>query len=134
MTGRYFYRNPGGNMTGKWERVDLGLNVDSMLLVDVDGDGQLDVIAEALPDVYWLKPLDKEGNNWRAMKVASISSGVTCQRSGLRTGPTGSWKTSSNCIVRGRPVLHFDPGRSDKNPLARNAHCGGCHRRRHRHR
>jgi len=43
-----------------------------MLVLDVDGDGQLDVIAEALPDIYWLKPLDRLCNSCKATKVASI--------------------------------------------------------------
>ena len=50
VAGRYFYRNPGGAMTGKWVRSDLGLNVDGMLFVmlnnlDVaDMDGDCDII------------------------------------------------------------------------------------------
>ena len=31
--GRYFYRNPGGDMTAKWERIDFGINVDAVLFV-----------------------------------------------------------------------------------------------------
>jgi hypothetical protein len=72
VAGRYFYRNPGGDMTGKWERVDFGMIVDAMLVVDVDGDGRGDAIAEALPNVFWLKPLDKPGNSWKAMRIGTI--------------------------------------------------------------
>ena len=84
VTGRYFYRNPGGDMTGPWERVDVGMNVDAMLMLDVDGDGQLNVIAEHLPDVYWLKPVDKEANSWKALKVASIPTASHVNGQGYR--------------------------------------------------
>jgi Chitobiase/beta-hexosaminidase C-terminal domain/FG-GAP-like repeat len=72
VSGRYFYRNPGGDMTDAWDRVDLGMNVDAILLLDVDGDGQLDAIGERLPDVYWLKPLDPQGNAWKALRIGSV--------------------------------------------------------------
>ena len=72
VSGRYFYRNPGGDMTGKWERIDFGFNVDGMLFVDVDGDSYGDIIAEALPDVYWLEAQDSSGNSWKATKIGSI--------------------------------------------------------------
>ena len=72
VAGRYFYRNPGGDMTGKWQRVDFGLNVDGMLFVDVDGDEFGDVIAEALPDVYWLEAKDKQCSSWTAHKIAQL--------------------------------------------------------------
>ena len=71
VSGRYFYRNPGGDMMGKWDRVDFGMNMDGMLMVDVDGDGRPDVIAERLPEVYWLKPLDPQGNSWKAYKIGT---------------------------------------------------------------
>jgi len=60
-------------MTGPWKRVTFPINVDGMLLTDVDGDGQLDVIGEAVLDVYWLKPLDREGDNW---KIGTIPEGT----------------------------------------------------------
>lgn len=72
VSGRYFYRNPGGDMTGKWHRVDLGLNVDGMLFIDVDGDKFGDIIAEALPDVYWLEAQDRQGNSWKATKIGTL--------------------------------------------------------------
>ncbi|MEA2064311.1 MAG: VCBS repeat-containing protein [Gemmatimonadota bacterium] len=72
VSGRYFYRNPGGDMTGRWQRVDLGINVDGMLFADVDGDKFGDVIAEALPDVYWLEAEDSRGDSWKAVKVCTV--------------------------------------------------------------
>lgn len=76
VSGRYFYRNPGGDMTAPWSRVMFPVNADGMLLVDVDGDGQLDVIAEAAPDVYWLKPLDPQGDTWQPIKIGTIPKGT----------------------------------------------------------
>ncbi len=55
VAGRYIYLNPGGDLTGSWKRIDLGMNVDGMLITDVDGDEYADIIAEALPDVWWLE-------------------------------------------------------------------------------
>jgi len=72
VSGRYVYRNPGGDMTQAWSRIDLGFNVDGMLFVDVDDDEFADVIAEALPDVYWLEAEDFHGNVWKTMKIGSI--------------------------------------------------------------
>ena len=72
VAGRYFYRNPGGNMTGEWQRVTFDLNVDGMLLVDVDGDSLGDVIAEALPDVFWLEARNRQGSSWKATKIGTL--------------------------------------------------------------
>lgn len=72
IAGRYFYRNPGGDMTGKWDRITFEINVDGMLIVDVDGDAFADVIAQALPDVYWLEARDKKGNYWNAKKIGAL--------------------------------------------------------------
>ncbi len=72
IAGRYFYRNPGGNMSGRWQRITFSINVDAMLVVDVDGDSFTDAIAEALPDVYWLEAEDKQGNSWKAKKIGTL--------------------------------------------------------------
>ncbi len=72
VSGRYFYRNPGGDLTSPWPRVDLGLNVDGMLFTDVDGDAFGDIIGTALPDVYWLEAEDEQGNAWRATKIGEL--------------------------------------------------------------
>lgn len=74
VSGRYCYLNPGGNMESHWERIDFGKNVDAMLVTDVDGDGYADVIAEALPNVYWLEATDKTGTKWNITQITRIPS------------------------------------------------------------
>lgn len=72
VAGRYIYRNPGGGMSRKWERFDFGLNVDGMLIVDVDDDLYADVIATALPFVYWLEAENQLGSSWNPIRVAKL--------------------------------------------------------------
>lgn len=72
VSGKYFYRNPGGDLTGVWARSTFPVDADAMLVLDVDGDGQLDVIAQALPNIYWFKP-NTDGSQWTARSVASLT-------------------------------------------------------------
>jgi hypothetical protein len=73
ISGRYFYLNPGGKMDGKWQRTDLGMNVDGYLFVDIDNDEFADVIAEALPDVYWFEADNFQGSSWSCRKIGEIT-------------------------------------------------------------
>lgn len=72
VSGRYFYLNPGGNMEGQWKRADLGMNVDGYLFADVDGDENADVIALALPNVYWCEADNWEGTSWTMRKIGEM--------------------------------------------------------------
>jgi hypothetical protein len=72
VAGRYVYHNPGADMSAPWSRIDLGLNVDGMLFVDVDGDDCGDIIGMALPRVYWLEAQDPEGQSWQARQIGSL--------------------------------------------------------------
>lgn len=72
VAGRYWYRNPGGAMTEPWQRIDLGLNVDGMLVVNVDDDNLTDIIAQALPAVYWLEAAEPGGATWKAVKIDTL--------------------------------------------------------------
>lgn len=71
VSGKYFYRNPAGDLTGSWRRTTFPVDADAMLVVDVDGDGQQDVIAQALPAVYWLKP-NADGGQWSYREIAHL--------------------------------------------------------------
>jgi len=72
VSGRYYYRNPGGDMTAHWERNDLGMNVDGVLWIDADGDSLADCIAEALPAVYWLEATDRTCSEWIPRRIAEV--------------------------------------------------------------
>jgi FG-GAP-like repeat len=72
VSGRYVYQNPGGTMEKKWRRSDLGENLDGMLWADVDGDENADIIAEALPGIYWMEATDKTLTRWKKTLIASI--------------------------------------------------------------
>ncbi len=72
VAGRYIYINPGGDLTDDWQRIDLGMNVDGMLITDIDGDEYADIIAEALPDVWWMEASDTKATEWKGKIIANI--------------------------------------------------------------
>jgi hypothetical protein len=72
VAGRYFYINPAGNMEGKWKRYDLGLNADGCMIVDIDGDKKMDVLAMAYPNVLWLEAKNKKGNAWTNKIIGQV--------------------------------------------------------------
>lgn len=72
LTGRWVYLNPGGDMSSDWLKIDIGMNVDGILIMDVDGDEYGDVIAQALPNVYWFEATNKEGTSWKSIKIGEI--------------------------------------------------------------
>ena len=71
VSGRYLYLNPGDDLAAKWRRVVFPVDVDAMLVFDVDGDGQLDVIGQDLPDLVWLRR-DRQTGHWQARTVAQL--------------------------------------------------------------
>ena len=84
FTGCHGYRNPGGSMTGNWDRVTFP--------IDVDGDALADVIAEDLPAVYETEPSSSIASNtssWAKFSIlppkyiyfdcVRLSNGPTCR-------------------------------------------------------
>ncbi len=72
VCGKYFYLNPGGQMTDAWERTEFRFAYDGYHFVDVDGDHLADIIAEDLPNVVWLEADDFNGSSWSARKIGQI--------------------------------------------------------------
>jgi hypothetical protein len=72
IAGWYLYRNPGGDMSGKWKRTELEPRADGVLFTDVDNNDKADIIAVAGRDVYWFEvPVSMEGK-MIAHKVGQI--------------------------------------------------------------
>lgn len=72
VSGRSVYLNPGQGMTSPWKRMDLGRNADSCLLVETNGDGRLNIIAQALPDVIEFTFTGQESAPFESRVVAQI--------------------------------------------------------------
>ncbi len=72
VAGKYFYLNPGGDMSGCWNRTAFGFAYDGYLFTDVDGDQMADIIAEDLPHVIWLEADDLNGTSWSARKIGEV--------------------------------------------------------------
>ena len=79
VAGRYFYKNPGGDMTGRWNRTVLPgkPSIDAMLIIDVDDDEYGDIIAEDLPGVFWFEADNTQGTSFTLRaRIGEIPSGL----------------------------------------------------------
>jgi hypothetical protein len=85
VSGRYVYLNPDNDMTSQWPRVDLGMNVDGMLFLDVDGDVLADIIAQALPEVYWFEAIEPGGESWQSRRIGELPQTGHVNGQGYRT-------------------------------------------------
>ncbi|MEM7379603.1 MAG: VCBS repeat-containing protein [Bacteroidota bacterium] len=72
LSGRYLYHNPGDTMESPWERTVLDDNVDGILCFDVDGDPYADLIAMALPDLFWYEALNTEATAFSRKRIGSV--------------------------------------------------------------
>jgi hypothetical protein len=72
VAGEWYYKNPGGDMSAKWERITFPVEVDAVLALDADGDDFADVIGLRLPQIYWLEANDKEGTSWSYVQIGSM--------------------------------------------------------------
>lgn len=86
VSGRCVYLNPGDGMTSEWEKLDLGQNADGCLLVDTTGDGRLNIIAQALPDVVEFTWNGPENPGFENQVVAQIPPTGHHNGQGYRTG------------------------------------------------
>ncbi|MBX2815943.1 MAG: VCBS repeat-containing protein, partial [Saprospiraceae bacterium] len=72
VSGRYLYRNPCADMEAHWERQSLDDNVDAILMINIDDDPYADIIAQALPDLYWFEAIDQEASAFTRRKIATV--------------------------------------------------------------
>ncbi len=72
LAGSSIYLNPGGDLAGNWKRINVGIDARSLVLANINNDGNPDLLALAPPDLYWLEALDPEGIQWASIKVATL--------------------------------------------------------------
>lgn len=71
VSGRSVYLSPGDDLSGSWEKRDLGRNVDANLIYRLTGEKQPFILAEALPDVVRFA-VDENGTIGPGEVVASV--------------------------------------------------------------
>jgi hypothetical protein len=109
LSGRYWYRNPGGDMSGTWERGEFPDGMHAAMVVDVDGDEHLDVIAQkddgSEIGLYWL---EEDGGSWSQVKVGGVdraSHGLGAQ--GYRVGQIESGGREEVALSSGNGIYYF---------------------------
>lgn len=71
-SGPYFYRNPGGAMTGAWARATAFSGGHLFMAADVDGDDRADLLGlqdnagGGRIDLYWIEATDAGATDWAA--------------------------------------------------------------------
>lgn len=108
VSGRYFYRNPGGDMSGHWSRADLGRNLDAILITDVDGDARGDLIAQALPDILWVEASDAVATGWTARTVAQAPRTGHVNGQGFELGQLVPGGRPEIALASGKGIYFFE--------------------------
>jgi len=83
ITGRYAYVNPKIDMTGEWERMDFGQNMDAQLITDIDNDEFGDIIAVHCKKQFWIEPEDMSLKTW---KIREVCNAPVCMYGGSPQG------------------------------------------------
>jgi hypothetical protein len=107
-SGRYIYRNPGGDLSASWVRKDLGKNVDAILVTDVDDDDRGDVIAQALPGIFWLEAADDAGDTWSVRKVAVVPKTGHVNSQGFALGQLVPGGKPEIVLASGEGIYYFE--------------------------
>ncbi len=72
LSGNYYYRNPGGSLTGNWERFEFLPGVSGLFFTNVNDDDIDDIIAVSGSDVYWYEVVNQYKKMFNVYKTGSI--------------------------------------------------------------
>lgn len=74
-SGGYWYRNPGGDLRGKWIQWSLPDDFHAFATLDVDGDGNSEIIAQRTRgdelELHWLAA-QRGGADWTVHQIGSV--------------------------------------------------------------
>ena len=107
-------------MTGKWDRVDLGWNVDGLLFIYVKGEKFGHIIASALPDVYLLTAQDLQGNSWNAVRIGEVPPTTHVNGQGYRKAQIAPGGNEEVLLATGNGIYYFEVPETRSERLAGN--------------
>jgi hypothetical protein len=106
-SGPYVYRNPGGHMATRWTRVALPNDVDAIAIVEIDGDQFGDIIAQKLPDIYWLEATDPQGDGWAATLIGAAPATDHVNGQGYAVGRLGADGPAAVFVAAGDGIYAY---------------------------
>jgi hypothetical protein len=73
IAGAFLYRNPGGDLAGRWERsIVFDEDIDVFFAVDVNGNRYADLVGLRDATLYWLEAQDEKATRWTARAIARV--------------------------------------------------------------
>ena len=124
ISGQYWYQNPGGDMLGNWTQTNLPAGMQAILVEDVDGDAQIDIIAQqdetTAIGLYWLEATNPEGTTWSTVAIGSVpSASHNLGAQGYRSGQIEAGGRPEILISSGDGIYYFNiPASPDAGQLA----------------
>ncbi len=122
ISGTFWYRNPDGDLQNTWTQTPLPANLHGILVVDVDGDPWIDIIAqEAGPgdiEVHWLEAANSSGTAWNTTLIGTVDQAShSLGAQGYRTGQIEAGGKPEVLLSSGNGIYYF---RIPANPEAGN--------------
>jgi hypothetical protein len=71
VSGKYFYRNPGGSMENTWKRIRFPVSVDAVAIVALGNDRPGGVFGVGCDGTWWLECTDRSGVSWSAQRIGT---------------------------------------------------------------
>lgn len=114
ISGRYVYLQPTNSTQKKWQRIELEDNVDAILTMDIDGDEFADVIAQALPNVYWYEATDKTATSFNRTLIGTIPATSHVNSQGFEKANLFNNKNNEFVIAGNGNIYVFSPQTSNQ--------------------
>ncbi|MCK5243611.1 VCBS repeat-containing protein, partial [bacterium] len=109
VSGKYVYTNPG-TITDNWEMHALPVKADGALILNIDADNNADVIAFALPYIYWFE-VNAQGEWIEIRKMDYSTRNIETQH----RNPQG-WRLA-DLTGNGREEIIFEAGNENDSSL-----------------
>lgn len=75
FSGNYYYRNPGGNMTGSWERFEFEPGVYGLLFFKVNDDDIDEILAVSESEIFYYEVFNQYQKMFNVYNIGSLPGG-----------------------------------------------------------